>query len=72
MGRESDPSLASAKLQFTGEDVFVIRKGVKIAKRGHPQTPQAGTWISLEPGWAVLDGPDINSVVVTYQGVVIR
>jgi len=27
MGRESDPSLASAKLQFTGEDVFVIRKG---------------------------------------------
>jgi hypothetical protein len=29
---------------------------VKIAKRGHPGTPQAKTWVSLEPGWTVRDG----------------
>jgi hypothetical protein len=30
--------------------------GIKIARRGYPGTPQAGTWVSLEPGWRVLDG----------------
>ena len=34
-----------------GEDIFIIADGMKIAKRGHPGTPQAKTWISLEPGW---------------------
>jgi hypothetical protein len=38
-------------------DLFIIRDGVKIAKRGEHGTPQAKTWISLEPGWRVLDGP---------------
>jgi hypothetical protein len=31
--------------------------GVRIAKRGRPGTLQAGTWISLEPGWTVRNGP---------------
>ena len=38
-----------------GEDIFIIADGVKIAKRGHPGTPQAKTWVSLEPGWIVRD-----------------
>jgi hypothetical protein len=38
-----------------GRDMFVMVDGVKIAKRGRPGTPQAKTWISLEPGWSVLD-----------------
>ena len=38
-----------------GEDIFIIADGMKIAKRGHPGTPQAKTWISLEPGWIVRD-----------------
>ena len=39
-------------------DIFVLADGVKIAKLGELGTPQAGTWIPLEPGWTVRDGPD--------------
>jgi hypothetical protein len=40
-------------------DVTVQNDGnLRIAKRGRPGTPQAGTWISLEPGWRVTGGPD--------------
>jgi hypothetical protein len=38
-----------------GIDIFFVVDGVKIAKREHPGTAQA-KWISLEPGWSVLDG----------------
>jgi hypothetical protein len=41
-----------------GHDLFVMLDGVKIAKRGHPGTAYARQWISLEPGYAVHDGPD--------------
>ena len=60
-------------VQGDGEDIFVVVDGVRIAKRGHPGTPQARTWISLEPGSAVYD--DIHdapaegaSIVVEYKG----
>jgi hypothetical protein len=38
-------------------DMFVSVAGVQIAKRGRVGTPQARTWISLEPGWTVRDCP---------------
>jgi hypothetical protein len=38
------------KIVGDGVDVFIIVDGVKIAKR------QAKTWVSLEPGWRVLEG----------------
>ena len=47
-------------------DIFVLADGVKIAKLGELGTPQAGTWIPLEPGWTVRDGPD--GIEVEYQG----
>jgi hypothetical protein len=47
-------------------DSFVLADGVKSAKLGDPDTPQAGTWIPLEPGWIVRDGPD--GIEVEYQG----
>jgi hypothetical protein len=56
----------------TTDDIFIVRNGVKIAKRGHPGTPQAKTWVSLEPGWRVLDGkgPDGKpELVVEYNSV---
>ncbi len=40
-----------------GQDIFIVVQGVKIARRGRPNTPEAKTWVSLEPGWSVLDGP---------------
>ena len=46
---------------YQGEDdLFVIVDGIKIARRGYPDTPQAGTWVSLEPGYTVIDGADLG------------
>jgi hypothetical protein len=44
-----------AIIAYDGQDLFVFVDGIKIAKRGHPGTPEAGSWISLEPGFAVYD-----------------
>jgi hypothetical protein len=55
-----------------GTDIFVVCDGVKIAKRGRPGTQQAKTWISLEPGFEVMDGQDLGTIVVTYNGVQIH
>jgi hypothetical protein len=40
------------EIEEDGLDMFVIVNGVTIARRGHPGTPEAGTWVSL-PGWTV-------------------
>jgi hypothetical protein len=61
---ESSPTCA---MEFTGDDVFIVFNGVRIAKRGYPDTPQAKTWVSLEPGWRVLDGED--SIAIEQHGV---
>jgi hypothetical protein len=50
-------------------DMLVVVDGVKIAKRGHPGTKHAGTWISLEPGWSVVSPADYKTITVTYEGV---
>jgi hypothetical protein len=52
-----------------GKDMFVIVDGVTIAKRGRPGTLQAGTWISLEPGWTVSFGNDQSQLLVKYEEV---
>ena len=52
-----------------GKDTFVVVDGVRIAKRGHPGTAQAGTWISSESGWAVGFNEDQSQLWVRYDGV---
>jgi hypothetical protein len=49
------------------DDVFVLVDGVKIAKRGGPDTALAMTWIMLEPGWIVRD-IDSRKVEVRFEG----
>jgi hypothetical protein len=63
--------IKECKIAGDGHDMFVIADGVKIAKRGHPGTPYAKTWVSLEPGWTVLDGSDggQNYIEITYNGL---
>ena len=46
----------SLEIQFDGTDLYVVFNGVRIAKRGAKGTPQARTWVSLEPGYRVLVG----------------
>jgi hypothetical protein len=48
-----------------GTDTFVVLDGVRIAKRGRPNTPQAGTWILLQPGYQVSESKDGSKIVVT-------
>jgi hypothetical protein len=52
-----------------GRDIFVVIDGVRIAKRGHRGTPQAKTWVSLEPGWSVIDVEDGQEIEVRHEGV---
>jgi hypothetical protein len=54
------------KIESDGRDVFVVADGVKIAKRGHPGSSQAGQWVSLEPGYRVFGGDD--SLVIEKHG----
>jgi hypothetical protein len=60
---------AEAAIHSDGTDIFVSVDGVNIAKRGSPNTPQAKTWVSLEPGWSVVDVDFPNGIEVSYQGV---
>jgi hypothetical protein len=48
-------------------DVFVVVDGVRIAKRGHPDTRHAMTWISLEPGFVVTSPPDYDTITIEYH-----
>lgn len=48
-----------------GVDLFIVFNGERIAKRGYPDTPQARRWISLTPGYSVIDDPDLGGLTVT-------
>ena len=58
------------KLVYDGADMFVIVDGVKVAKRGHPETPHAKTWVSIEPGYTVRDCED--GIEVEFNGKTAR
>ena len=49
--------------------MFVEIDGKRIAKRGHPGTPQAMTWISLEPGYVVTSSPGHDEITIEHNGV---
>ncbi len=58
----------------TGRDeLYILFGGVRIAKRGYPDSPQARTWIPLEPGFAVYDGPNDHagngSLIIEGHGI---
>jgi hypothetical protein len=48
---------------------YVVVNGERIAQRGEPDSPHAGTWIPLEPGWAVYSAPGHEHIEITYDGV---
>jgi hypothetical protein len=60
------------KLVGDSGDIFVVLDDVKIAQRGYPDTPQAKTWVSLEPGYAVLDDADMMGITIEYNGTPIH
>jgi hypothetical protein len=46
---KTTPVAPGTAYHFDGHDLYLIVNGVKVAKRGHPNTPEARTWISLDP-----------------------
>jgi hypothetical protein len=44
--------------------------GLKIARRGYSDTPEAGTWVPIEPGWEVKDVLGGDEIWVRYTNPV--
>ena len=47
-------------------DRFLMVDGLKVARRGYHDTPEAGTWIVIEPGWEFKDVIGGEEIWVRY------
>jgi hypothetical protein len=63
--------MSEASIESDGIDLFVVYNGVRIAKRGQPNSPQAGTWVSLEPSFRVFDKGYPAKLVIERDGKII-
>jgi hypothetical protein len=52
--------------------MYVMLEGRRIAKRGHPDTPHAMTWISLDPEWVVRDRNYPNGIEIERVSVLMQ
>jgi len=61
--------MAAIKIEIMsdGIEIFVLENGVKIAKRGHPGTPTARTWIPLVAGYRVVADDNNETITVEYE-----
>jgi hypothetical protein len=50
------------------KEIYLILNDERIAMRGKPGTPQAGTWISLKPGYTITDINDLNGIEIAFGG----
>ena len=64
--------MSEASIETDGIDAFVVYNGVRVAKRGQPNTPQAGTWVSLKPGYRVFDKGYPLKLVIERDGKIIK
>jgi hypothetical protein len=63
--------MGEASVESDGINVFVIYDGKRIAERGRPHTPQAGTWVSIEPGYTVWAKGYPRELVIEYGGKIV-
>jgi hypothetical protein len=54
-----ETAMATGEIVFDGEELYIIRDGVKIAKRYDRR------WVSLQPGFHVYD--DDDGIVVEFR-----
>ena len=52
------------------QDTFLMVDGLKIARRGYADTPEAGAWVPIEPGWEVKDVLGGDEIWVRYTNPV--
>ena len=57
---------ATRKVAGKPQDMFLMVDGLKIARRGYPDTPEAGAWVPIEPGWEVKDVQGGEEIWVRY------
>jgi hypothetical protein len=62
-------AMHTCEFEATDDDIFVLLDGVRIAKRGYPNTPEARTWVSLERGYTVRDNADLTQLIIELEGV---
>jgi len=62
-------AMHTCEFEATDDDIFVLLDGVRIAKRGYPNTPEARTWVSLGPGYTVRDNADLTQLIIELEGV---
>jgi hypothetical protein len=62
--------MAKVKITKSSKDVFVEVDGIRVARRGYPGSPEARTWVSVEPGWQVLDSDE--GIIVRHNGVAVQ
>ena len=55
-------------MKRVGRNLYLLFDGKRIAKRGHPGTPQAGTWIPLKPGYEIYDNADLTEIIIGRPG----
>jgi hypothetical protein len=66
--------MAEPKVSLMNDEagMFVVVDGVRVAQRGYPGTLQEGTWVSLKPGWEVLEDEDLEVLHVRYNGFTVH
>jgi hypothetical protein len=63
--------MSMVKIAKIRDDIFVVLDDMKIAKRGKDGTPQADSWVVLEPGFIVVDSADLTKLVIEFDGEVL-
>ena len=63
--------MTEASIESDGINVFVVYNGIRIAQRADPNTPQAGTWVSLEPSYRVFDKDYPAKLVVECESKIV-
>ena len=48
-------------------EIYIRFDGRRIAYRGHPDTPQAGSWVAIDKRYLVRDENDCDRVVVEWN-----
>jgi hypothetical protein len=57
----------TVEIEDDGHDTFVVVSGVPVARRGHPDTREAGTCVPLEPGWIIRSSEDGDRTEITIM-----
>jgi hypothetical protein len=66
---EPVPGQPPAAFEQTMDTLYVLVDGRRVAQRGKPNTPQAKTWVPLEPGFRVYDDAGRTGIVIEQWDV---